>query len=49
MICGIIVSFSFLSEKGLLKKLAFGLSIFVGLVYFMAEELMRIIFQGNGF
>ncbi|MFE4144156.1 hypothetical protein ACFX4I_20340 [Peribacillus sp. YIM B13472] len=49
MICGIIISFSFLSEKGLLRKLALGLSIFVGLVYFMAVELMRIIFQGNGF
>jgi hypothetical protein len=51
MICGIILSFSFsfLSEKGLWRKLALGLSIFVGLVYFMAVELMRIIFQGNGF
>ncbi|CAH0271530.1 hypothetical protein P4646_24000 [Peribacillus simplex] len=51
MICGIIISFSFsfLSEKGLWRKLALGLSIFVGLVYFMAVELMRIIFQGNGF
>ncbi|MDM5222519.1 hypothetical protein QUF86_17535 [Peribacillus sp. NJ11] len=51
MIYGIIISFSFsiLSEKGLLRKLALGLSIFVGLVYFMAVELLRIIFQGNGF
>ncbi|CAH0314821.1 hypothetical protein SRABI96_05165 [Peribacillus sp. Bi96] len=51
MICGIIISFSFsfLSEKGLWRKLALGLSIFVGLVYVMAVELMRIIFQGNGF
>ncbi|MGG0789474.1 hypothetical protein ABE132_12225 [Peribacillus simplex] len=51
MICGIIISFSFsfLSEKGLWRKLALGLSIFVGLFYFIAFELMRLVFQGNGF
>ncbi|MCP1094499.1 hypothetical protein M0L17_11885 [Bacillaceae bacterium OS4b] len=53
MIFGIIISFSFsfLSEKGLWRKFALGLSIFVGLglVYFIAVELMRIVFQGNGF
>ncbi|MFF2290044.1 hypothetical protein [Peribacillus butanolivorans] len=51
MIFGIIITFSFsiLSEKGLWRKLALGLSIFVGLVYFLAIELMRIVFQGNGF
>jgi hypothetical protein len=27
----------------------FRLSIFVGFVYFIAVELMRIVFQGNGF
>lgn len=47
MICGIIISS--LSEKGLWRKSALGLNIFVGLVYFMTVELMRIIFQGNGF
>ncbi|MGE1166200.1 hypothetical protein ABES08_11075 [Peribacillus simplex] len=51
MICGIIISFSFsfLSENGLWRKLALGLSIFAGFVYFIAIELMRIVFQGNGF
>ncbi|PAL13443.1 hypothetical protein B8W99_09670 [Peribacillus simplex] len=48
MICGIIISFSFLSEKGLWRKFALGLSIFVGLYYFIAFELMRMVFQGNG-
>jgi hypothetical protein len=37
-----------LREKGLWRKSALGLNIFVGLVYYMAVELMRIIFQGNG-
>lgn len=37
-----------LERKGLWRKSALGLNIFVGLVYFMAVELMRIIFQGNG-
>ncbi|MBT2668050.1 hypothetical protein J7J00_21640 [Bacillus sp. ISL-4] len=51
MICGIIISFffSFLSEKGLWRKFALGFSIFVGLVYLIAVELMRIVFQDNGF
>ena len=51
MIFGIIISFSFsfLSEKGLWRKFGLGLSIFVGFVYFIAIELMRIVFQGNGF
>jgi hypothetical protein len=50
MIFGIIISFSFsfFSEKGLWRKFALGLSIFVGLVYFIAVELMRMVFQGNG-
>jgi hypothetical protein len=38
-----------MSEKGICRKLALGLSIFVGFFYFIAIELMRIVFQGNGF
>ncbi|WP_285767414.1 hypothetical protein [Peribacillus sp. SI8-4] len=51
MIGGVVLSlaFSILSEKGLWRKLALGLSILVGLFYLTAFELMRIIFQGNGF
>ena len=51
MILGIIISFSFslMSEKGICRKLALGLSIFVGFFFFIAVELMRIVFQGNGF
>ncbi|ECO1677989.1 hypothetical protein XO47_15290 [Listeria monocytogenes] len=51
MICGIIISFSFscLSEKGFWRNSSLGLSIFVGLLYFIGIEFMRIVFQGNGF
>ena len=51
MIVGIILSLSFalLSENGVWKRVSLGLGVLVGLFYFMGIEVMRIIFQGNGF
>ncbi|MET3318907.1 UNVERIFIED_ORG: hypothetical protein ABIC97_002002 [Peribacillus simplex] len=51
MITGITLSLIFagFSEKGYWKRVSLGLSILVGLFYFIGIEVMRIIFQGNGF
>jgi hypothetical protein len=51
MIIGIILSlfFALLSEKGNWKRVSLGLGILVGLFYFIGIEVMRIVFQGNGF
>lgn len=51
MLTGIILSlfFAILSEKGLCKRTTLVLGIFVGLFYFFGIEVMRILFQGNGF
>ncbi|MFJ7941783.1 hypothetical protein ACIQZD_24260 [Peribacillus sp. NPDC096447] len=47
MITGIILSFIFagLSEKGYWKRVSLGLSILVGLFYFIGIEAMRFLFQ----
>ncbi|MFJ7686039.1 hypothetical protein [Peribacillus butanolivorans] len=51
MITGITLSLIFagFSEKGYWKRVSLGLSILVGLFYFIGIEVMRILFQGNGF
>lgn len=51
MIGGIVLSvlFSLVSEKGTLRKLSLGFCIIVGVIYLIGIELMRIVFQGNGF
>lgn len=51
MILGVLFSllFSLLSEKGNWKRVSLVLSILVGLFYFLGIEVMRLVFQGNGF
>lgn len=51
MITEIILSlfFAILSEKGLWKRISIVLGILIGLFYFFGIEVMRILFQGNGF
>lgn len=51
MIGGIALSVlsSLLSEKGTFRKLTLGFSIIIGVFYLIGIELMRVVFQGNGF
>ncbi|MFB6469041.1 hypothetical protein ACE38V_20010 [Cytobacillus sp. Hz8] len=51
MICGVILSllFSYLCEKGTMRRISLGISICVGLLYLIGIELMRVVFQENGF
>jgi hypothetical protein len=51
MIIGIILSlfFALLSEKGIWKRVSLSPGVLVGLFYFNGIEIMRILFQGNGF